>query len=702
MQAAVPTQPLSPVLSTPEASAMPTSGRALRWVCAVLVFLFPAISVVADDVGSAMFFLLAILGLVAAFYPAQRGPMPRALKLVLFALVFFFAVALVSFLLTDLSESGYKRLGRYARFLLVVPLYFILRRAQPSAGALWYGVTCGALLAGLVAMDQVWWQILLGAEGRAHGTVNPIIFGNMSLLLAALSLASLGYFAQQHRALVVLPLLSTVMGMAASFLSGSRGGWLALPALAVVFLWYARRRMQAWQYLAIGGGLIILCAVVYYAPQSSVRTRIDSASQEFSDYFSKHLVSTSIGARLEMSKAALLVFREHPLLGAGMGGFARETQELIGAGRLDASIAAFNHPHNEYVAALATRGMVGLASLLLLFGIVAKFFYDLTQQAQARTRMFGLAGLIVVVCYAHFGITGDTFDRTLPITFFTFLVAVLTTLAPQLPRHMTTARAQRLSVIIVAKNEADRIEACLQSVAGWADEIIVLDSGSHDATVAIAQRYTPHVDITDWPGFGPQKQRALERARGAWVLSIDADERVSAELRAEIDAVLAVETQPVGFCIPWQVISHGQVLDFGRSGRAPLRLFRRAGARFSDAQVHEHVILPPGSVGRLQSRLIHDSHRDFHHALNKFTHYAWLWAQQRHGKGRTSNVPNAVLHAAWMFLVIYFIRLGLLDGRRGFLMSVLFAQYTFNKHAALWTLGLSVRDKSTEVPSKND
>jgi len=245
---------------------------------------------------------------------------------------------------------------------------------------------------------------------------------------------------------------------------------------------------------------------------------------------------------------------------------------------------------------------------------------------------------------------------------------------------------RKLSVIVITKNEADRIRTCLASVQPVADELIVLDSGSDDDTVAIAKEFTDQVYVTDWPGYGPQKQRALEHATGDWVLSIDADEALSPELQTEIGVLMRDEPREVAFCTPWAVHIYGQRLDYGRSARSPKRLFRRAGAHFSDAMVHEHIVLPDGPVGRTRGRLLHFTHRDFKHALDKFGDYAWLWAKQRFERGKRAGLAQALGHAAWMSFHIYFLRLGILDGRRGFLMAVLYGQYTFNKYAALWTL----------------
>lgn len=250
-------------------------------------------------------------------------------------------------------------------------------------------------------------------------------------------------------------------------------------------------------------------------------------------------------------------------------------------------------------------------------------------------------------------------------------------------------RNNTLSVTVITKNEGDRIKACLESVAGWADEIIVLDSGSTDRTVELAKGFTDKVFVTGWPGYGKQKQRALEKASGEWVLSIDADEQASPELRADIDRCLNSNPEEIAFRIPWGVHVYGERLDFGRSGRAPLRLFKREGTRFSDDEVHEGVILPEGKIGKLNGRLLHFTHRNMLHGLNKFAQYSWFWAKQRQDEGKKSGITKALIHACWMFFSVYFIRLGFLDGRRGLLMAVLYWQYTFNKYAALWTLNVT-------------
>jgi glycosyltransferase involved in cell wall biosynthesis len=262
------------------------------------------------------------------------------------------------------------------------------------------------------------------------------------------------------------------------------------------------------------------------------------------------------------------------------------------------------------------------------------------------------------------------------------LISAAAALTPRAPRRHT------LSVCMICKNEADRIEPCLQSVAGWADEVIVYDSGSTDGTLEILSRYPVQVTVTDWPGYGPQRQRSLLAARGEYVLTLDADERVSPALRAEIDAELSKATVPCAvYRMPWQPVILGKTLKHGgRYGSPQARLFRREGAAFPDKQVHETLIPPPGPWGRFKGKLVHDSYRNYRHMVDKHTQYAWLLAVDKFKRGKRTHIWTPPLRFAWEFVLQYFIRGLVLDGAHGFLLAVVLSQYAFHKYGALWTM----------------
>lgn len=243
----------------------------------------------------------------------------------------------------------------------------------------------------------------------------------------------------------------------------------------------------------------------------------------------------------------------------------------------------------------------------------------------------------------------------------------------------------KLSVILIARNEAANIRACLESVA-WADEIIVVDSGSSDSTVEIAREFTSHVYLhPDWPGFGPQKNRALDYATGDWVLSIDADERVTPELRAEIEAVLANPSAD-GYYIPRLSQFCGQFVH--HSGWRPdyvLRLFRRGLARFSASWVHESVICE-GETAKLKQSLLHYSYLTRADVERKIQHYSAAAARQMFEAGKQTGLLKALVSSGWAFIRTYLLRLGVLDGAAGWNIAVMNARTAWLKYRELSAL----------------
>ena len=244
----------------------------------------------------------------------------------------------------------------------------------------------------------------------------------------------------------------------------------------------------------------------------------------------------------------------------------------------------------------------------------------------------------------------------------------------------------QLSVIIITFNEAANIEACLDSVA-FADEIIVVDAASTDGTVTLAREKGAKIHVTsDWPGFGPQKNRALQQAQMPWVLSLDADERVSAELARQIRLAVAGGSH-MAFDIPRMTQFCGQwIRHCGWTPDLVLRLFRRDTARFSDDLVHERVLLNTGRVGRLTTPLLHYSYPTPTHYWRKLEQYSQAWAQQRFAMGQTTSMSRAGLSGAAAFLRSYFFRLGFLDGAMGFAVCAMQAQAAFGKYFALYCL----------------
>ncbi len=249
-----------------------------------------------------------------------------------------------------------------------------------------------------------------------------------------------------------------------------------------------------------------------------------------------------------------------------------------------------------------------------------------------------------------------------------------------------------LSVVLITHNESRNIAACLKSVS-FADEWLVVDSGSTDGTREIAESLGARVlQTADWPGFGVQKNRALDMARGRWVLSIDADERVSEELAAHIQEAIKSEQAVDGyevsrlsrFCGQW--MRHGDWYP-----DRVLRLFRREKGRFSSDLVHERLQVQ-GRVARLVGDLRHDTMPTLDDALDKMNRYSGGRARDKVAAGRTGGLGAAIGHGLWAFVRCYLVKHGFLDGRLGFVLAVYQAEGTYYRYLKMGLLAQQARN----------
>ena len=241
----------------------------------------------------------------------------------------------------------------------------------------------------------------------------------------------------------------------------------------------------------------------------------------------------------------------------------------------------------------------------------------------------------------------------------------------------------RLSVTIVAWNEEERLRACLDSIV-WADEIIVVDAESTDKTVQVAREFTDKVWVRPWPGFAAQKNFALEHASGEWILSLDADERVTPELRARIGAIVRGDGPADGYRIPRRNIFWGAWVRHG--GLYPdyqLRLFRKGAGRFAENAVHESIGVA-GRIEALAEPLLHHSYRGLDDFVGRSNRYSTLAAAELVRRGGRVSLGGLAFRPLARFLSMYVLRGGFLDGWRGFVLAVLYANYVFLRMAKAW------------------
>lgn len=241
-----------------------------------------------------------------------------------------------------------------------------------------------------------------------------------------------------------------------------------------------------------------------------------------------------------------------------------------------------------------------------------------------------------------------------------------------------------LSVIIVTKNEMLNIADCVKS-ADFADEVLVIDSGSTDQTVKLAREAGARVIETDWPGYGPQQNRAIEASIGTWIYSLDADERITKELATEIKTVISQEDFLV-FSVPRSSLF---ITKFIRhSGWWPdrtRRLFKRGHAEFTTHEIHANLAAHT-AVGKLKQHMIHYSYRDLYDVLEKMNRYSSGGARDINAIKKKGSLFSAISHGIWAFIRTYIIKLGLLDGTEGFILAIANAETTYYKYLKLYFL----------------
>lgn len=632
-------------------------------------------------------------------------------------------------------EMGWLRWRDWDQVLICALGLGVLLSNLPARGpAVHRWLLPAAALGAVGALGLASWQYFQLGIPRPHGHLGAGVvgsgalkYGDLSAVLALFSLQLVLRGPQVWRR--VLGGVGFMAGLGAVALTQARGALLGVAlALAVLgLLWWLRRRAQSLAGTESGRNgreerrpwwrqrqavlAAVLGVVVLFGATDYMGARFADIGPQY-ERFQAGDNNSEVGQRLALWGIALRAARHAPFTGVGFDGFGAETQRQRDTGELARdALVLYQGPHNEYLAGLSAAGIPGLIVIVLFFW--APLVVGCRRFLRGQQTETALMLVLFSASYAAFTMTDSLLDRQISLLAYVLLASWLMSasgpgaaaagpagmggpkggagsVAPKVAAAsagtVTTADGLSvpggLSVAIIARNEAHRIARCLQSVA-FADQIVVLDSGSTDDTVAIARGLGADVEVTpDWPGFGPQKNRALARCRYRWVLSIDADEQISDALAAEILRVLRAapaEATVAGYWLRRSSRYCGQVIRHGLWGNdRVLRLFERQRGRFTDARVHESLVCD-GETRVLEGILVHDSVDSPEDARSKARRYAFLGAEALRARGRGGSLQGGV-HAGWSFLRGYLLRAGFLDGRFGLTLARLNAAGTFWKY----------------------
>ena len=632
-------------------------------------------------------------------------------------------------------EMGWLRWRDWDQVLICALGLGVLLSNLPARGpAVHRWLLPAAALGAVGALGLASWQYFQLGIPRPHGHLGAGVvgsgalkYGDLSAVLALFSLQLVLRGPQVWRR--VLGGVGFMAGLGAVALTQARGALLGVAlALAVLgLLWWLRRRVQSLAGTESGRNgregrrpwwrqrqavlVAVLGVVVLFGATDYMGARFADIGPQY-ERFQAGDNNSEVGQRLALWGIALRAARHAPFTGVGFDGFGAETQRQRDTGELARdALVLYQGPHNEYLAGLSAAGIPGLIVIVLFFW--APLVVGCRRFLRGQQTETALMLVLFTASYAAFTMTDSLLDRQISLLAYVLLASWLMSasgpgaaaaglagmggpkggsgnIAPNVAAvsagTVTTADGLSvpggLSVAIIACNEAHRIARCLQSVS-FADQIVVLDSGSTDDTVAIARGQGADVEVTpDWPGFGPQKNRALARCRYRWVLSIDADEQVSDALAAEILRVLReapAEATVAGYWLRRSSRYCGQVIRHGLWGNdRVLRLFERQRGRFTDARVHESLVCD-GETRVLEGILVHDSVDSPEDARSKARRYAFLGAEALRARGRGGALQGGV-HAGWSFVRGYLLRAGFLDGRFGLTLARLNAAGTFWKY----------------------
>ncbi|WP_032093238.1 O-antigen ligase family protein [Necropsobacter rosorum] len=368
-------------------------------------------------------FLLIIIAFSYLIYliaQKRRQPLSQDEKWLIASYVFYFSVFLLSLLL---HGGKFRELDNPSRAILVLPLLSLFFHHPIRFKVLAYGIPAGAVIAGLVALYD---RFYLGAQAAYSPRTMHIQGGDIAMSLGMFSLVIALYFAarKQYKA-AVLCTVASLFGILGSFLSTARGGWIGLPFILAVIILLYRKQLSKPFLTGICSVVIIAIIAAVALPNTQVMNRIKKANNEIAAYFDKNNGATSVGARFDMWKGALLMAQEKPLLGWGTAGVAEQSKQYAAQKIINKHAAIFDHAHNQYLDDLAKRGILGLLGLLGIMLVPMRYFIRSLPGASLEARYAATLGIIHILSVMFYCLSQGFFTHNSGNIFYFFPIMVL-------------------------------------------------------------------------------------------------------------------------------------------------------------------------------------------------------------------------------------------------------------------------------------
>jgi len=405
----------------------------MHYLAAAILIIFPSTILGLNKI----YGLAAIVAICVGFFYMYKNknqiiPLSQAEKIIFFSVSLLYFSALMTALYNNVSLG---RSSQYYTFVMIIPTYYFFKFCPGDKEKyLWTGLILGSFIAlGIGSYDIVFGNKIF----RAHGVLNPNIFGPIALIMGVMSLTSLGWFKERQQRMIIVPIIALLSGVLASLLSLSRGVWVVLFTLIVFYIWYSYKHLSRKTFSIIIIAITLSFGIIYNIPIFKMQQRFDIAIVQTSNYFDSDSTSNlsglgSIDARLEMWKAALLIFKENPLLGAGWAkNYNIELNLLIEQKLINASISKYQEAHSIYLSSMAKGGLLALAGIFALFFIPLIFFIKILshRSSSPSQQRIALAGILLLVSIIFNGLSESLLEKSTTINFLAFYLAVFLALA---------------------------------------------------------------------------------------------------------------------------------------------------------------------------------------------------------------------------------------------------------------------------------
>ncbi len=385
-------------------------------------------------------FLLFLVALVLRLIKPYRDGLSKEEKYFLGAYALVFIIALLSYLSLSQAELANKRMAVYSFFVVASAIYLLFKYTRPRIELIWLAIVVGcfialgrALLEEFKMVEELAWTEHVD---RANGVMHPIRFGGLTLIMGFISLAGVLYLQGLHKSLKLIGLLGGLAGIAASFLSQSRGVWLAVPFLLVILLWphiiRSSFRFRLWTI----GILVLILIALPVIPGFDIGQRVEQAYSEIQMYSKNKAAVSSLGARMNMMEISADIISRHPIWGVGVGNYYPNAVEYYNNHKSEISVHVLElkNPHNEFLLQWVTRGTVGLLVVLVFFFVAFRYFYLNRKQNNGEYSFAAISGMVIVMASFCYGLSIALFEHRDFLIFF-IIYTMFFAAAVQVEKH---------------------------------------------------------------------------------------------------------------------------------------------------------------------------------------------------------------------------------------------------------------------------